>query len=87
MLPSTNLGFGYRHLLFRQPNSGNMWFEIITWPDSLMIRGDMGSWSFSRVQDMFTFFRSDQLKINPSYWTEKIDSESRFGGPSWMSTG
>jgi hypothetical protein len=73
----------YRHLVFRQPsNSWNMWFEIITWPGSLTIHGDMGTWSFSRVNDMFTFFRSGQLRINASYWCEKISSESRFGGPS-----
>ncbi len=72
----------YRHLLFRQPASGNMWFEIVTWPGSLTIHGDMGTWSFSRVKDMFTFFRSDRLQINASYWHEKITSESRFGGPS-----
>jgi hypothetical protein len=72
----------YRHLVFRQPiNTWNMWFEIVTWPNMLTIHGDMGTWSFSRVEDMFTFFRSDQLRINASYWSEKIESESRFGGP------
>lgn len=73
----------YRHLVFRQPeNSWNMWFEVVTWPGSLTIQGDMGTWSFSRVEDMFTFFRSATLRINASYWGEKITSESRFGGPS-----
>ena len=72
----------YRHLLFRQPDSGNMWFEIVTWPGSLAIHGDMGSWTFSRVTDMFTFFRSKELKINAQYWCEKVQAESRFGGPS-----
>jgi hypothetical protein len=75
----------YRHLMFRQPDNGHMWFEIITWPGSLAINGDMGTWSFSRVEDMFKFFRSGtpgQLRINASYWAEKINSESRFGGPS-----
>jgi hypothetical protein len=73
----------YRHLLFKSPkDSWNMWFEIVTWPNSLMINGDMGAWSFSRVEDMFMFFRSDKLDINASYWAEKIISESRFGGPS-----
>jgi hypothetical protein len=72
----------YRHLVFRQSADSNLWFEIITWPYNLTIHGDMGTWSFSRVEDMFTFFRSDQLRINASYWHEKITSESRFGGPS-----
>lgn len=74
----------YRHLRFKQPapNSWNQWFEIVTWPGNLTIHGDMGTWSFSRVEDMFTFFRSRELKINASYWCEKVTSESRFGGPS-----
>lgn len=72
----------YRHLYFRQPGNSNMWFELVTWPGGLTIHGDMGTWSFSRVPDMFTFFRETELKINASYWTEKIDAESRFGGPS-----
>jgi hypothetical protein len=72
----------HRHLMFRQPGSGNMWFEIVTWPGSLAINGDMGAWTFSRVDDMFTFFRSKELKINAQYWCEKVQAESRFGGPS-----
>lgn len=78
----------YRHLHFRgpAPNAWNMWFEVVTWPGSLAINGDMGSWSFSRVDDMFNFFRSSELKINASYWCEKIQSESRFGGPSMKFT-
>ena len=72
----------YRHLHFRQPSNSNMWFEIITWPGSLTVNGDMGTWSFYRVDDMFTFFRSDKLRINASYWDEKITSESRYGGPA-----
>lgn len=74
----------YRHLVFqrRGPNSRNMWFEIVTWPGSLAIHGDMGTWTFSRVEDMFTFFRRQDLEINKSYWCEKVESESRFGGPS-----
>jgi hypothetical protein len=59
-----------------------MWFEVVTWPGSLAIHGDMGTWTFSRVDDMFTFFRSKELKINAQYWCEKVGAESRFGGPS-----
>jgi hypothetical protein len=74
----------YRHLIFRaSTDSWNQWFEIVTWPGMLTIHGDMGTWSFARVEDMFGFFRSsDSLKINADYWREKIESESRFGGPS-----
>jgi hypothetical protein len=73
----------YRHLLFRAPkDSWNMWFEIVTWPDNLTINGDMGTWVFSRLPDMFNFFRQSELRVNAQYWCEKICSESRFGGPS-----
>jgi hypothetical protein len=74
----------YRHVRFLQepPNSWNMWFEIVTWPGSLQINGDMGSWAFARIDDMFSFFRQPELRINESYWQEKITAESRFGGPS-----
>jgi hypothetical protein len=76
----------YRHIRFRKPSdSWNLWFEIVTWPGTLVIRGDMGTWAFARIEDMFGFFRSGlsggELRINESYWAEKIESESRFGGP------
>lgn len=74
-----------RHLLFNQPGTNNCWFEIVTWGHALVIRGDMGAYIFSRIEDMFEFFRADKRErygdgINPSYWAEKIEAESRFGG-------
>lgn len=74
----------YRHLAFRTegPNSWNLWFELVTWPNAIIIRGDMGSWSFSRVEDMFRFFRnSKELEINPHYWEEKCESVDTRTGP------
>jgi hypothetical protein len=64
----------YRHLHFRNapPHSWNMWFEIVTWPGVLTIHGDMGTWTFARVEEMFKFFRDDKLEINPYYWSEKL---------------
>lgn len=62
----------YRHLRFQIPLDSNMWFDLVTWPGFLTIAGDMGTWTFARVPDMFTFFRSKELHINPSYWSEKI---------------
>ena len=71
----------YRHLIFRSDkDSWCNWFEIVTWPGSLIINGDMGSYSFSRIEDMFGFFRNskdEELKINPSYWEEKIQAQDR----------
>ncbi len=66
----------YRHLEFRAagPNNWNMWFEIITWPGTLVLGGDMGTWAFRRIDDMFSFFRESTLKINKPYWAEKCEA-------------
>lgn len=62
----------YRHLEFRQADgSWNHGFHIITTPWRLMVTGDMGTWVFSRLEDMFEFFRTDKGRINCSYWAEK----------------
>lgn len=81
------LGDGvYRHVRFKQPGTSNMWFDLVTWPGFLTINGDMGTWTFSRVPDMFTFFRDDKLRINPHYWAEKLQHGNftgRCGGKVW----
>jgi hypothetical protein len=69
----------YRHIRFRRQESGNMWFDLVTWPNVLTIHGDMGTWTFSRVEDMLTFFRDSKLRINPSYWAEKLQ-HGQFSG-------
>ena len=66
----------YRHLTFANPNDCDKYFNITTFPNHLVITGDMGTLVFSRLHDMFNFFRSDDLKINPDYWAEKIQSTS-----------
>ena len=66
----------YRHLTFANPNNCNKYFNITTFPNHLVITGDMGALVFSRLHDMFDFFRSDDLRINPDYWAEKIQSTS-----------
>ena len=73
----------HRFVRFKKPDSGVFHFDLITWPYHLCITGDMGTFVFSRVEDMFAFFRGDlksKHPINPSYWGEKMLSESRFGG-------
>lgn len=67
----------HRHLSFRQPeHSWLHYFEIVTWPGALCIRGDVGTYVFSRTQDMFSFFRQPtkdgSLYINDDYWAEKL---------------
>jgi hypothetical protein len=63
----------YRHLRFQKPGSSFYWFDIVTWPGSLAIRGDVDGYMFTRVTDMFEFFRSDKGRINPHYWSEKTE--------------
>ena len=70
----------HRHLRFRKPGTYCMGFDIVTWPGYLAITGDMGASVFSRLEDMFQFFRAsershaetDGLYINRSYWAEKL---------------
>ena len=81
----------YRHLRFgqalshrikdRRPNLGSFyWFDLVTWPGSLAINGDCGSFTFSRVQDMFEFFRDGaRWGINPGYWAEKVRAADPSG--------
>lgn len=72
----------HRHLKFSANGSFNMHFDIVTWPGYLAISGDMGCFVFSRLRDMFDFFRSDKpaLEINCDYWAEKLESTKRHGG-------
>lgn len=61
-------------------------FDLITWQGHLLITGDMGSYLFRRVRDMFTFFRMNRetqdnrgLFINPMYWSQKVLAVDRHG--------
>lgn len=60
----------YRHLKFNNGGSSTHHFNITTWPGYLCISGDMGSFVFYRLPDMFQFFRGE--KINPDYWSQKL---------------
>lgn len=70
----------YRHLRFSRPNTRAYSFDIVTWPGYLAVTGDMGTWTFSRITDMFEFFtdthfgRRDSFHINPGYWSEKFEA-------------
>jgi len=61
----------YRHLRFKKPGTRFYYFDLITWPGYLTIAGDMGTYTFERTEDMFTFVRGAG-DINPQYWSEKI---------------
>ena len=73
---TVNLDQGlFRDLTIMKPNSVDMHYHITTRPDYLMFTGDMGSFVFTRLNDMFNFFRSkDEYRINTGYWTEKIEA-------------
>jgi hypothetical protein len=73
-----------RHITFKKPGTSCYWFEIVTWNGALCIRGDCGTYVFSRLTDMFEFFREkgkdpNKLYINPSYWLEKMISADSNG--------
>lgn len=74
---------GMRHIRFKQPNTSDMHFDLITWHNHLCYTGDMGTFVFERTPDMFTFFRSEPdrpLNINPHYWAEKLQAVDRCDG-------
>lgn len=76
-----------RHLRFQKPGTYNTHFDLITWPGYLCYTGDMGTYVFRRLEDMFEFFRADRmhlkpskaLRINPSYWGEKLEAIDKNG--------
>jgi len=70
-----------RHLRFKRPGTGNMHFDLITWPGFLCYCGDMGTYVFQRTQDMFGFFRKNGHLdgIDHRYWAEKIEAADRTG--------
>jgi hypothetical protein len=77
-----------RHIRFKRPDSSTYWFDLITWPGTLCIDGDCGTYVFRRLEDMFQFFRTDRdwlrdgatLGINPGYWGEKLQAKASYGG-------
>ncbi|MDC8443729.1 hypothetical protein JJO83_13660 [Halomonas aquamarina] len=64
----------HRHLCCARPQSSDRYFNITTWPGFLCISGDMGCYVFQRIEDMFAFFRNDEMGINPGYWSEKLQA-------------
>ena len=78
----------HRHIRFKRPGTMCMHFDLITWPGYLCYTGDMGTYVFRRLDDMFEFFRTDRmgrrsghaLAINRSYWAEKIEAADRCDG-------
>jgi len=81
----------FRHIRFKRPGTMCMHFDLITWPGYLCYTGDMGTYVFRRLNDMFEFFRTDRmssyakannltLDIDPGYWGEKLEAVDRGDG-------
>lgn len=76
----------YRHITFNIPGSSDQSFSLITWPGSLCYTGDMGTYVFQRLNDMFEFFAPSKKEptpgdifINEGYWAEKCEAQCRDG--------
>lgn len=82
----------YRHIKFSKGGSSVYRFDLITWPGTLCIHGDCGTYVFSRLCDMFEFFRREdsaqpeKLFVNRSYWAQKLDAIDKQGSvKEWSS--
>lgn len=71
----------HRHIRFKQPDSSNMFFDLVTWPGFLCYSGDMGTYVFQHTQDMLGFFRKNGRldRFDHHYWAEKIKAAGRAG--------
>ena len=81
-----------RHIRFKRLGAYTCHFDLITWPGHLCVTGDYGTYVFSRINDMFEFFRPEKdydywephsdgkLFINPDYWGQKLLSICKLGG-------
>lgn len=69
----------YRHVRFQKPGTWCYGFDLVTWPGYLAIVGDAGDYMFARIRDMFDFFASDNGRINPYYWSEKLQAPGMDG--------
>lgn len=64
----------YRHIRFKRPGTMMYHFDLVTWPGYLSISGDMGAFTFRRLEDMFEFF--NEPRVNVGYWAEKVVADS-----------
>ena len=74
-----------RHIRFQRPGTMCMHFDILTWPGYLCYTGDMGTYVFRRLHDMFQFFRRPADRrtehgIDLRYWAEKLEAVDRCDG-------
>ncbi|HDV8244856.1 TPA: hypothetical protein RJ953_004008 [Enterobacter hormaechei] len=70
----------YRHLRLQRPGTSCYYYDVITWPGYLTVVGDMGTWTFSRIADMFEFFGGWTGRTNTGYWSEKLEAGAGRSG-------
>ena len=76
----------YRHVRFAKPGTCLMQFDLVTWPGYLAFSGDVGAYVFSRLRDMFEFFRDSRpwptgpIEVNLGYWAEKCQAQDCSSG-------
>lgn len=74
----------FRHIRCAQPGSQAYAFNITTFPGYLAFTGDMGSYVFSRLRDMFEFHRINWDHgapcIDYRYWAQKCEAVDRHSG-------
>jgi hypothetical protein len=64
----------YRHVTFSNNGSSILKFSLVTFPGHLVYTGDMGTFVFCRLFDMFEFFRHRSSSPNYSYWHQKLEA-------------
>lgn len=66
----------HRDVVFSNAGSFNQRFRLVTWPGSLCFTGDMGTFVFCRLDDMFQFFRprNGRWREEFNYWHEKLEA-------------
>jgi hypothetical protein len=70
----------YRHLRC-SAGSYHMQFDVVTWPGHLCYSGDMGSFVFARLPDMFEFFRGRTgATVDRGYLAEKAVAADKSDG-------
>jgi len=75
-------GNGFRHLVFTVPGDNNDRFELVSFGNTLVYTGDIGSYVFERRDDMFSMFRNteNEFVIRPDYWSKKVVAYDRHDG-------
>ena len=81
----------HRFVQFLGTQGSAYWFNIITWPGTLCISGDCGTFVFRRTHDMTDFFREGlkykgTMGIDYRYWAEKVVAEDKDGGVKGFSS-